>query len=182
MGLKKTQQKEYAEILFTRHNLNYKQIEDKVGVTAKTIGKWADDENWNDRKKSLTVTKEQQIKSLYQQLDDIRTGIEKRSIIRDIPVSLLKPIKVKDADGGESLQYADYDPEDFPIKQGNTPNSQEAHIIQSLTNSINKLELETGVGETIEIMIKFIDFINSNDVEFAKQVSHWSDLFIQSRM
>lgn len=182
MGIKKTQQKELAEILFTRHNLNFKQIEEKIGVTAKTISKWAHDEEWETRKQSLSATKEQQIKALYKQLGDLNHQIATREIIRDIPVSMRKPIKVKNADGSESLEYPEINEENFPIKCGNTPNSQEAHIIMSLTTSINKLELETGVGETIEIMMKFTDFIQNQEPEFAKEVSNWADLFIQSRM
>lgn len=182
MGIKKTQQKDLAEILYTRHNLNFKQIEEKVGVTAKTISKWASEDNWDEQRKSLAATKEQQIKGFYQQLDDLRQHIATRPIMRDIPVSMRKPIKVKDADGGESLMYPEINEEDFPIKQGNTPNSQEAHIIQSLTNSIRNLELETGVGETIEIMMKFTDFVAAQDQELAKDLSNWADLFIQSKL
>ena len=51
-----------------------------------------------------------------------------------------------------------------------------------LTNSIKKLEIHTGVGEMIETGMELIKFISAEDLELAKQITTWFDLFIESKI
>lgn len=182
MALSKTQAKEYAKTLFVKEDLHQKIIAERVGVTEKTIGKWIIEGGWKKLKTSLLTTKDNQIANLYDQLEKINTEIKTRPIIYDIPASVLKPIKLKDANGDETLKYQDYNPTDFPIKLGNYPTNGEADIISKITSSIAKLETETGVGETVEVAKKILTLIQSEDLGLAKQVTTYFDILIQTML
>ena len=151
MASKKDQERELAKILYTQQRMSQKDIAAKVGVTEKTITKWKENENWDKLKESLLITKDSQIRMLYTQLENKNQEIATRAVMRDIPVALLKPFKMKDADGNERLEYPVYNEEDFPIKVSNTATSSEADAIIKITNSIKNLEGETGVGEIASI-------------------------------
>ena len=175
--------KELAErIYLSDYSLTQKEVAEKVGVTEKTISDWIESGKWKDKRNSLLVTKKTQLVNLYNQLEIIIDKIKNRQTVRDIPVNLLKPFKVKDKNGNETLQYPEYNEEQFPIKFDNTPTSREADIISKTTSSINKLETETSLGEIIECGIAFIAFIKPHDLEFAKKFSSLYDSFIQSKI
>jgi transcriptional regulator with XRE-family HTH domain len=70
------QKKEYAKLLFIKENLSQKEIAQKAGISEKTMCKWAKDDNWDRLRKSLLVTKEEQIRWLYIMLDNIKTQTE----------------------------------------------------------------------------------------------------------
>ena len=184
MASKKDQERELAKILYTQQRMSQKDIALKVGVTEKTITKWKTEGNWDKLKESLLITKDSQIRMLYTQLENKNQEIATRAIMRDIPVALLKPFKMKDAEGVEYLEYPVYNEEDFPIKVSNTATSSEADAIIKITNSIKNLEGETGVGEIASIGMMFINFIQSGGAtkEFLEDVTHWFDLFIQSKL
>ena len=158
MASKKDQERELAKILYTQQRMSQKDIALKVGVTEKTITKWKEAENWDKLKESLLITKDSQIRMLYTQLENKNQEIATRTPLRDIPATLLKPIKLKDADGSEYLETPTINEKDFPIKLGNTATSSEADAIIKITNSIKNLESETGLGEIIDVGMKFIDF------------------------
>lgn len=163
-------------------NYTRKELAEKVGVSEKTITTWILELKLESKKKSLLVTKKSQLVNLYDQLEMINEEIKSRKVIRDIPANLLKPIKVKDAKGNERLELPKYNPEDFPIKIGNTPTSREADIISKTTASINRLETDTGAGETIEVGIAFMNYIRQHDLEFAKTFANHFDSFIQTKL
>ena len=181
MGLKKTEQKEYAKFLFTEKNLTQKEIAEKVGVTEKTLTKWINENEaeWKKLKKSLMVTKANQIKNFYDQLENLNDQIATRKIVYDIPANLLKPFKTKDAKGNEILSYPEYDEKQFPIKFGNFATSKESDIITKITSSIQKLEGETSVGETVQIAMTFCEYVRDIDFEMAQKISELFDMFIR---
>ena len=184
MGLKKTEQKEYAKFLFTEKNLTQKEIAEKAGVTEKTLTKWVgeNDGEWKKFRQSLMVTKPAQIKAYYEQLERLKDHINTRKIVYDVPQYLLKPIKVKDRGGNESVEYPEYNESDYPIKIGNFPTSKEADSIQKITNSIQKLEGETSVGEAVNLGIAFCEYVRDNDFELSKKVSEYFDMYIREMM
>ncbi len=184
MGLKKTEQKEYAKFLYTEKNLTQKDIAEKAGVTEKTLIKWINDNDgeWKKLKKSLLTTKASQINRYYEQLDRMSSDIENRNIIYDVPAHLLKPIKLKDADGAEYLEYPEYNESDYPIKVGNFPTSKEADIITKITNAINKLEGEVSVGETVQIAMTFCEYVRDIDFQLSQQISEYFDMFIREQL
>ena len=184
MGLKKTEQKEYAKFLYTEKNLTQKEIAEKAGVTEKTVTKWIgeNDYEWRKLKKSLMTSKANQIKSYYEQLERLNDEIKDRKILYDIPAYVLKPVKVKNSDGSESLDYPEYNEKDYPIKVGNFPTSKEADTIVKITNSINKLEGETSVGDSVNVGMEFCEFIRDIDFQLAQRISEFFDMFIRQQL
>lgn len=173
--------KDYAKRLFLDGNTQ-KVIAQRLGRTEKTIGKWKEEGKWDDLRKSLLVTKDTQLTSLYNQLDRLNKEIETRTIVYDIPVGLLKSVVVKDKNGNEKLEMPSYNPSDFPVKISNTPTSKEADIISKITSSINKLETETSIGEIVDVAKQIIQFTQGIDLDFAKQLTEYFDLFIKQKM
>ena len=73
------QKKEWANLLFIRERqMTQKAIAEKVGVSEKTLSKWVRDEQWETLRKSLLVTKEEQLRRLYNQIDSLTVQIEQR--------------------------------------------------------------------------------------------------------
>lgn len=58
--------------------------------------------------------------------------------------------------------------------------SKEADVIIKLTGAIQKLETETGVGETVEVAKKIIGLIQQEDLDLAKRVTMYCDILIQT--
>ena len=79
MALRKKQEQEYAKALFIGGGLTQKEIAERVGITEKTLGKWIKDGKWDNLKKSLLTTKQNQLSFLYDQLDFINSDIAKRA-------------------------------------------------------------------------------------------------------
>jgi len=67
-----------AKLLFVYENLSQKEIAGRVGVSEVTICKWAKLEKWDSLKVSITITKEEQLKSLYRQLSAMNNAIAER--------------------------------------------------------------------------------------------------------
>lgn len=82
MGLKKTEAKEYAKMLFldTSQKMMGKEIAERVGVSANTISKWIKDGGWEKMRKSLMVTRQKMISDLYDQLEWLNNDIKTRDI------------------------------------------------------------------------------------------------------
>jgi uncharacterized protein YjcR len=73
------QKKEWAQQLFCEGNITQKAIADKVGVSEKTITKWVKDENWERLRKSLLISKQEQLSHMYEQLSEINAAIRKKA-------------------------------------------------------------------------------------------------------
>lgn len=73
--LTNAQKKDWAKVLYLKENLTQKEIAQKVSVTEKTIGKWIESENWEQYKSSLIVTKEQELRRIYMQINELNTFI-----------------------------------------------------------------------------------------------------------
>jgi len=184
MGLKKTEQKEYAKFLYTEKNFTQKEIAEKAAVTEKTLAKWIseNDGEWRKLKKSLMTTKSSQINMHYDQLDRLNEHILSRKIIYDIPEFLLKAVKVQNPDGSESLEYPKYDETDYQIKVGNYPTSKESDTIVKITNAIKKLESDVSIGETVKIGISFCEYVRDQDFTLSQKISEYFDMFIREEL
>lgn len=144
MALRKAQEKEYAKSLYIGGGLTQKEIAERVSVTEKTLAKWIKEGKWDNLKKSLLTTKENQLSFLYNQLDFLNTDISKR---------------------------------DFKVATG-----KEADTIAKLSASINRLETETSIGDTVEVARAFIEFVRQQDLELAKVITNLFDVFITAKM
>jgi len=82
MAISKTQEREYARILYVSERITFKEIAERTGTTEKTIGKWAVADNWDKLRKSLLTTKQSQLVHWYNQLEAMNEMISER----DVPV------------------------------------------------------------------------------------------------
>lgn len=69
------QKQDWAKVLYLKENLNQKEIAQKVGVTEKTMSRWVNDGNWDMLKSSLIVTKEEELRRIYMQINQLNTHI-----------------------------------------------------------------------------------------------------------
>lgn len=77
-SLTNKQKQEYARSLFLHENLTQQEIADRVGVSRKTVGEWIKRSNWESFKVSIMMTKEEQLKNLYNQLAALNRTISER--------------------------------------------------------------------------------------------------------
>ena len=182
MAARKQVEKDFAKILFVNENVLQCEIATRLKVTEKTIGKWIKEGNWESLKKSMLVTKDNQLTALYDQLEIMTNEIKTRPIVYDVPTFFLKPIKLKDGDGCEFLEYPKINEKDYPIKIGNFANSKDADIIAKLTGAIKKLETETNIGDTVDVAKKIIQFIGTQDIAFANVLTKYCDAYINEQM
>jgi transcriptional regulator with XRE-family HTH domain len=69
------EKKEWAKLIFLRENLTQKEISQKVGATEKTISKWVNEGNWDKHKASIIITKEEELRRMYDQLKAMNDAI-----------------------------------------------------------------------------------------------------------
>lgn len=158
MGISKAQEREYARILYVNERITFKEIAERTGVTEKTIGKWADADNWDKLRKSLLTTRQSQLVHWYNQLEAINEYIAER------PDLIVK---------GESVPN--------PL-QKNIPTNAEADTMSKITSNIQRLETEIGLGEYVEVSKKLLTFVQSVDLDDAKKFKNYIDEFISSKL
>lgn len=67
--------KEWAQTLFVREGLTQKEIASKIGVSAVTINKWVKLGGWAKLKQSLITTRGEQLRRIYDQIDELNSDI-----------------------------------------------------------------------------------------------------------
>ena len=79
-AMKIAQKKEMAKLLFTRESLSQKEVAERVGVAEKTVSKWvnANEGEWKRMRQSIIVTKEEQLRRIYEQIEELNTVISQR--------------------------------------------------------------------------------------------------------
>ena len=76
--LSSQKKKELAKIIYMQGDKSQLQIAEMVGVSKNTLSKWVVSEKWELERTSLTMTREQQLVMMYQQLSTINEDIRKR--------------------------------------------------------------------------------------------------------
>lgn len=76
--MKSTEKKEWAKLLFTKEGLSQTEVAARTGVSKVTINKWVASGEWNKLRQSLLVTRDEQLRRLYMQLDELNTAIMQR--------------------------------------------------------------------------------------------------------
>lgn len=76
--LKSEQKKALARDLYLLGSYTYEEIATKVGTQRQTISRWAKAGGWEDLKAGMSVTREEILKRLYQQLNNINAIILER--------------------------------------------------------------------------------------------------------
>lgn len=72
------QKKEYAKLLYTLKGLTQVAAAQQAGVSRNTMNKWVNDEGWDSLRASLSITKEQELRRVYAQINELNNGIANR--------------------------------------------------------------------------------------------------------
>lgn len=78
--LSNAQKKDWAKVIYLKENLTQKEIAARVGVTEKTLGNWIKADNWEQLKSSIIVTKEEELRRIYLQINELNTVIFSREV------------------------------------------------------------------------------------------------------
>jgi DNA-binding XRE family transcriptional regulator len=71
------QKKDYAKTLYLRDEYTQKDIAEKVGISEKTMSLWVNENHWEALRKSITVTKAEQLSLLYDIMDHLNREAKK---------------------------------------------------------------------------------------------------------
>lgn len=77
-AINREQKKEWAQLLYVHQRLSQREVAEKVGVSTNTMCKWVDRYKWDELRKSMLMTREQQLRRLYDQLDWLTEQIAAR--------------------------------------------------------------------------------------------------------
>lgn len=72
--------------------------------------------------------------------------------------------------------------EDIAKREIKCAGIKEADVIAKITTSIKRLEVETSLGEIIEVAKNLCEFMRGVDLDKAKVIADAFDLFIQTKM
>jgi transcriptional regulator with XRE-family HTH domain len=76
--MKRHEKHDWALLLYTREKLTQKEVARRVGVTEKTMSLWVNNEGWEKIRQGLIITKEEQLRRIYMQIDELNTFILKQ--------------------------------------------------------------------------------------------------------
>lgn len=69
------QKQEWAKTLYIHEGLMQKEIAAKVNVTEKTVTEWKTKFNWDKLKVSFIVTKQEELRRIYEQISELNSAI-----------------------------------------------------------------------------------------------------------
>jgi len=74
------QKKDWAKLLYLKTDMSQKEIAATVDVTEKTLSAWVNNinDNWQLLKSSYVITREQELRRIYNQISEMNTMIESR--------------------------------------------------------------------------------------------------------
>ena len=72
------QKRDWAKTLYLKENLTQQEIADRVGVSRVSVSNWIRQNKWEEQRTDLTLTREEQVRSLYRQVGEINRAIEAR--------------------------------------------------------------------------------------------------------
>ena len=82
------QKKEHAKLLYTVEGVTVgKELAERVGVSAQTISKWINSEDWEIIRGSLIMTRENELRRLYSRLTYLNDTVEKREHEKKEPIT-----------------------------------------------------------------------------------------------
>jgi uncharacterized protein YjcR len=86
MELSQQEKKEYAKMLYlSQHDLQQKDLAKKVGVTEQTITAWKKEGEWEKQRTQFITTRQNQLSTLYVQLENINEAIANRPTGQNFP-------------------------------------------------------------------------------------------------
>jgi transcriptional regulator with XRE-family HTH domain len=73
-----SQIRDYAQLLFVNQKLTQKEIASKTGISEVTISKWVNLGKWDELRKTISVTREERMRSTINQLTELDNLISSR--------------------------------------------------------------------------------------------------------
>lgn len=70
--------REWGKMLFIHEKLTQKEVSEKTGVSAVTVNKWAQEGDWEGKRKTFSVTREERYRSTIDQLTQLDKTIDSR--------------------------------------------------------------------------------------------------------
>ena len=106
MVINKKRKQAQAKLLYLRTELSQKEIAEQVGVTEATLSKWvnANEEEWKLEKASFIITKDQELRRIYQQISALNDAIQMREVGSKYPTSSEADILSKLSKAAHSLE------------------------------------------------------------------------------
>lgn len=109
-ALNNVQKKALAKDIYLLGSYTMEEIAVKVGTTRQTVSRWAKADGWDELKAGMTIGREQILKNLYRQINEINSNISSRekgerhanSKEADILMKLSASIKKMEEDVGIS--------------------------------------------------------------------------------
>lgn len=77
-ALNNEQKKTLAKDIYLLGSYTLEEIAAKVGTTRQTVSRWAKAEGWDELKAGMTIGREQILKNLYRQINEINSNINSR--------------------------------------------------------------------------------------------------------
>lgn len=77
-ALNNGQKKALAKDIYLLGSYTMEEIAAKVGTTRQTVSRWAKAEGWDELKAGMTIGREQILKNLYRQINEINSNISSR--------------------------------------------------------------------------------------------------------
>lgn len=63
--LSSNERREWAQLLYTRYDMNAKEVSLQTGASEADVRKWIKEGNWDGLRRSLLTSREEQLKTLY---------------------------------------------------------------------------------------------------------------------
>lgn len=79
----KDQLKDFSKLLYIRERLTQKEVANRAGVSEQTMSKWVNEGGWERLRRSLLVTKSEQIGRLYEQIENLTQSIQDGTGVAD---------------------------------------------------------------------------------------------------
>ncbi len=77
-ALNNEQKKTLAKDIYLLGSYTMEEIAAKVGTTRQTVSRWAKADGWDELKAGMTIGREQILKNLYRQINEINSNISSR--------------------------------------------------------------------------------------------------------
>ncbi len=138
--------KEWARERYATGKYTQAEVADAVGLSRQTINTMAREEKWGERLAGVALTREEIVKGLYRQAQELNDKIMKR-----------------------------------PVGQ-RFPNNAELHLQTQIASNIKKMESEAGIADIISVTTRLINYVRPHDLDIAKEITRWADLFIKESL
>lgn len=123
--------------------------------------------------------------NLHQKVIAERVGVTEKTLGRWINDGGWRKLKrslltTKQTQIGMLYDQLEWINNDIANRDYQVANTKEADVISKITSAIERLEVETSIGETVEVAKKFISFVQQEDLSLAKSITSWFDTYIQT--